>query len=102
MRYYQRSQFNVQFLFRRSRENKEDKNRTKKIMGLSGLLSAFFTIPAKAAFKPGGDALLKQIPLTDTLNLSIDPILYGIGIIVGPRIGISMLIGGLLQTFVPP
>lgn len=68
-------------------------------MGISGLVSALLTIPTKAAIKPGGSTLWHAIPLPAGLSISLDPLLYGIGIVVGPRIGISMLIGGLLNFF---
>lgn len=81
-------------------ENHGERKRARNIMGISGIFSALLTIPTKAAFQKGGSALWHSIPLTNGLGISLDPLLYGIGMVVGPRIGISMLIGGLLHQLV--
>lgn len=75
-------------------ESKEERQRTAKIMGVSGLISALFTLPTKAAFRPGGGVLLKNFDWIPHFPISLDPLLYGIGMVVGPRIGLSLLIGG--------
>lgn len=84
-------------------EDQGERIRARNIMGISGLLSAMLTIPTKASFTKGGSALWHSIPLPKELGISLDPLLYGIGMVVGPRIGISMLIGGLLHhlIFIP-
>lgn len=68
-------------------------------MGVSGGLSALLTVPTKAAIKPGSGALWDAVALPAGLSISLDPLLYGIGIVIGPRIGVSMLIGALLNFF---
>ncbi len=75
-------------------ESKEERARTAKIMGVSGLISALFTLPTKAAFKPGGGVLLSKMTLIPHFPISLDPLLYGIGMVIGPRIGLSLLMGG--------
>ena len=74
-------------------ESKEERDRTTKIMGISGLISALITLPTKAAFKQGG-----KPPLSGFEGLSLDPLLYGIGMVIGPRIGTSLLLGGAIAT----
>jgi uncharacterized oligopeptide transporter (OPT) family protein len=76
------------------------RKRARQIMGISGFISAIFTIPAKVALKPGGKAIFSKIKLFENLSLSVDPILYGIGIVVGPRIGFSMILGGLINVII--
>lgn len=80
-------------------EDHSDRDRARTIMGISGLLSAALTLPTKASLTKGGSALWHSIPLSKGLSISLDPLLYGVGMIVGPRIGISMLTGGLLHYF---
>ena len=53
---------------------------------------AAVTIKAKAT-----PALLPDFSHSSGFGLSFDPTLYGIGIVVGPRIGFGILIGGLLN-----
>ena len=79
-------------------ESKEERQRTAKIMGFSGLISALFTLPTKAAIAPGGGALLKKLTSIPHFPISLDPLLYGIGLVIGPRIGTSLLLGGLLGS----
>jgi len=69
-----------------------------RIMGLSGLFSAALTLPTKVAISPGASALFGSIFLTPKLALSVDPLLYGIGVVIGHRIGLSMLLGALVNV----
>jgi uncharacterized oligopeptide transporter (OPT) family protein len=80
-------------------ESKEERQRTAKIMGFSGLISALLTLPTKAAFKPGGGVLFKKISAIPHFPVSLDPLLYGVGMVVGPRIGLSLLLGGTLNSW---
>ncbi len=77
-----------------------ERARAARIMIASGLVSAAATLPTKVAFKAGGSALWSNLPVVSGkgLALSLDPLMYGIGIVIGPRIGLSMLLGGLLHT----
>jgi uncharacterized oligopeptide transporter (OPT) family protein len=70
-------------------EDIRERKRAQRIMGISGFLAAILTIPVKVAWAPGKPALWSKITLAENISLSLDPILYGIGIVVGPRIGIS-------------
>lgn len=81
-------------------ENIKEQKRARTIMGTSGLISALLTLPTKAAIKPGGHALWSKIVLIPNVSISLDPLLYGIGIVIGPRIGISMLLGALINVLI--
>lgn len=76
------------------------RKRAGRIMSIFGLISACLTVPVKTALNPGQNALIDKIALGKTLFLSLDPILYGIGIVVGLRIGSSMAIGSLLHELI--
>jgi uncharacterized oligopeptide transporter (OPT) family protein len=76
------------------------RKRASMLMGGGGALSALLTLPTKIALTPGGHALWSSITLPKGLGLSLDPLLYGIGIVVGTRIGLSMLAGSLLTQLV--
>lgn len=79
-------------------DNYDERRQAQKIMGISGLLSAILTIPAKVAFQPGAPALWSKLTITNQLGVSLDPLLYGIGNVVGGRIGASLLLGGLFNV----
>lgn len=85
--------------------NLVERARATRIMMFAGIASALATLPTKVAFKAGGSALWTNLPLVKSkgIALSLDPLMYGIGIVIGPRIGLSMLLGALLSTlwFVP-
>ncbi len=80
-------------------KNDGERFRVQKIMGIFGSLSFLLTIPTKAALKSGESVLWSHISLVNGLNLSLDPLLYGIGIVVGTRIGFSMLLGAVFHHF---
>ncbi|MEM1282304.1 MAG: OPT/YSL family transporter [Chlamydiota bacterium] len=79
-------------------DNHSERQQAQKIMGISGVLSAALTIPAKVAFQPGAPALWSKLTITNQLGVSLDPLLYGIGNVVGGRIGVSLLLGGLFNV----
>ncbi len=60
-------------------------------------------MPTKLTFWKGSEAILSDSKFSfssgslNGLGISADPTLYGIGIVVGPRIGFGILIGGLLK-----
>ena len=83
--------------------NLVEKARATRLMMVAGIASAVATLPTKVAFSAGGKALWTKIALPKGLGLSLDPLLYGIGIVIGPRIGLSMLLGAVLNAlwFVP-
>jgi uncharacterized oligopeptide transporter (OPT) family protein len=74
-----------------------ERNRPIFMLKLWGGISALATIPTKITPSPGGSALLHNWNLSPSLGigLGVDPLFYGIGLIVGPRIGLGMAIGGL-------
>jgi uncharacterized oligopeptide transporter (OPT) family protein len=80
-------------------DQQHERVRARNIMGASGLTSAFLTLPTKAAIQEGGTALWQRLALPGGLAISLDPLLYGIGIVIGPRIGISMLVGALFNHY---
>ncbi len=71
------------------------RKRASAIMGGGGIVSALLTFPTKVSLKEGGAAIWSSLKLPANLSLSLDPLLYGIGIVVGHRIGLSMLAGSL-------
>ncbi|MEZ4366839.1 MAG: OPT/YSL family transporter [Kofleriaceae bacterium] len=80
------------------------RQRPMRLLTRWGALGALITIPTKLTFSKGGEALLHTIYPSKAFEergagLAFDPLLYGIGIVVGPRIGVGMLIGGLVATF---
>jgi uncharacterized oligopeptide transporter (OPT) family protein len=81
-------------------ENLHERAQARKIMGISGLISALLTIPAKVAFQPGAPALWSKLVISKQIAVSLDPLLYGIGTIVGSRIGASLLLGGLFNALI--
>ncbi|HTM21899.1 MAG TPA: OPT/YSL family transporter [Kofleriaceae bacterium] len=72
--------------------------RPLRIMSIFGGLSALLTIPTKIEIPSWKDgALIKTIELHwKNLGLGVEPLLYGIGIVVGPRVGLGMIIGGAI------
>lgn len=82
--------------------NLAERTRATLLMGVSAITSAVATLPTKVAFTAGGHALWSQITLVKSkgLALGLDPLTYGIGIVIGPRIGLSMLAGALFTTLV--
>jgi uncharacterized oligopeptide transporter (OPT) family protein len=78
----------------------EEASRPVRLLGIWSAISGLLTLPTKITFTQGGAALLKHIPLGGTFAISLEPLLYGIGLVVGPRIGLGMLIGALIGPFV--
>jgi len=68
-----------------------------RLLTLWGSVAALWSLPVKLTTTAGGAGLLARIPLgIGSLGLSVDPLLYGIGIVVGPRIGLGMILGALM------
>ncbi len=84
-------------------EKDEERKRARNVMGISGFVSSLLTLPTKVSLYEGGQALWNKIPISTGLSMSLDPLLYGIGMVIGPRIGVSMVLGGLLHhtLFIP-
>lgn len=82
-----------------SSDDLKERNHARNVMGASGLVSVLFTLPTKIALTNGGVALWSHFTLMPGFRFSLDPLLYGIGIIIGHRIGISMLAGALFKHY---
>lgn len=82
----------------------EEARRPVRLLALWGAISAVLTLPTKITLTRGGGALVGALPLGTVrgvpLELGADPLLYGIGAIVGPRVGIGLATGGLLGALV--
>jgi uncharacterized oligopeptide transporter (OPT) family protein len=77
--------------------------RAARILGRSALIAALVTIPAKITLRSGGPAVLPNLPLgVGGLNISPDPLLYGIGVIVGPQVGAGLVLGSLAAAWLVP
>lgn len=76
-------------------DDHNERAHARRIMGISGFLSAALTIPAKVALQPGKPALWSKITFSNGVAMSLDPLLYGIGIVVGTRIGLSIILGAI-------
>jgi len=102
-------------------DGSKEGRRPVRLLAVWGGLAALITIPTKVTFskilvvaqcvKSKGTecfapnhAIIKDLEFATakgtTLGLAVDPLLYGIGIVVGPRIGIGMLIGGAAPILV--
>jgi len=78
-----------------------EKNRPMMLLKIWGAIACLAAIPTKIKLAATAEhALLKPISLwgegAKEVSLGVDPLFYGIGLVVGPRIGLGMLIGGLL------
>ena len=91
-----------------------DSARPLRLLQRWGIVAAIWALPTKinfyysrlsfelteagAAVKAAGAPPLLSNPTTSSgFGTSLDPTLFGIGIVVGPRIGLGILIGGLLN-----
>ncbi len=73
----------------------DEAKRPVRMLAIWGSLSSLLTIPVKITFKKGGGALLHDLSFGSGYGLAVEPLLYGIGIVVGPRIGLGMILGAL-------
>jgi len=89
-----------------------ERNRPILLLKLWGGLAALLTIPTKITLQDPetateaspAHALWRPVRLfqerwPDTIAVGVDPLYYGIGIVVGPRIGLGMLLGALAPAF---
>lgn len=93
---------------------KSDRQRPLRLLKTWGLLATVWVIPTKINFfkdwihfkltgagaaveTSGAPPLLPNPVMSNGFGISLDPTLYGIGVVVGPRIGFGILIGGLLN-----
>lgn len=80
----------------------EAAKRPVRLLALWGSIGAAIAIPTKIAFSKGASALISKLTITKTIAISVDPVFYGIGIVVGPRVGLGMLIGGVASSELMP
>ena len=91
-----------------------DRARPLQMLKRWGIVATLWVIPTKINFfkewltfkltdtgpaveASGAPPLLPNPTTSGGLGISLDPTLYGIGVVVGPRIGFGILIGGLLN-----
>lgn len=85
-------------------DDPSERRRALAIMGITGGVTSVFSFLGKVATTKGGPAILGKISLPwagfgKGLAISVDPMMYGLGLLIGPRIATSMLIGALLVPF---
>ena len=78
-----------------------ERNRPVWLLKVWGAFAAVLTIPTKISLSPTGKALLGDISLLESraIGIATDPLYYGIGIVVGPRVGLGMLMGSFAVPF---
>ena len=79
-------------------DDSPDSQRPVWMLKVWGSIAAAVALPMKIAWTRTGAALLPgQLSFGalkgTSLGLALDPLLFGIGIVVGPRIGLGMIIG---------
>jgi uncharacterized oligopeptide transporter (OPT) family protein len=81
-----------------------ERNRPVFLLKLWGAVATLLTLPVKIAPKSDGAAFWHDLTLWSSgdraVGLRVDPLYYGIGIVVGPRVGLGMLLGALSLPFV--
>ncbi len=76
-------------------------NRPIRLLKLWSAVAALITLPTKISLVEGGKALLGSIKIPTGLSrlahvdIATDPLYYGIGLVVGPRVGLGMVLGAL-------
>lgn len=83
-----------------------DSGRSFRLLTISSALAALATIPTKISLSAEGAALLSRLPLgslrSQPIGVSLDPVLFGIGLVVGPRIAGGLLLGSLVSALLLP
>ncbi len=82
-----------------------ESNRPVRLLAIWSVVAGALTFPTKVSFAKLGEAkhaLLQTLSIKtpwsrlDSIPIGVDPLYYGIGLVVGPRVGLGMLIGALL------
>ncbi|MFT4543087.1 MAG: putative oligopeptide transporter (OPT) family protein [Planctomycetota bacterium] len=78
-----------------------ERNRPVFLLKLWGGIAGLLTIPTKITMTAGGAPLIGNLSLWPSkgIGLGVDPLFYGIGIVVGPKVGAGMLLGALSVPF---
>ncbi len=80
-------------------------NRPVRLLTLWSLVAGVLTFPTKVSFAKAGElkhALLQTFEVQTgwsrlgSIPIGVDPLYYGIGLVVGPRVGLGMILGALL------
>ncbi|MEZ5980084.1 MAG: OPT/YSL family transporter [Planctomycetota bacterium] len=81
-----------------------ERSRPVWLLTVWSLVAGVLTIPTKISLSETKEAILSALTLKVDLGrlkeipIGVDPLYYGIGMVVGPRIGLGMIIGALLPT----
>ena len=79
-----------------------ERNRPVWLLSVWGLVATVLTIPSKITMSKGGHALISDFTAKfrgHDVGVAVDPLYYGIGLVVGPRVGVGMLLGALATPF---
>ncbi|MEX1024448.1 MAG: OPT/YSL family transporter [Planctomycetota bacterium] len=79
-----------------------ERNRPVFLLTVWGLVATLLTIPSKISLTKGGSALLQEWNVRfrgHEVGLAVDPLYFGIGLVVGPRVGLGMLLGALATPY---
>ncbi|MGI9458189.1 MAG: OPT/YSL family transporter [Aeoliella sp.] len=78
-----------------------ERNRPVWMLKLWGGIAAILSLPTKISLSPTGEGVFSNIWLLKSreVGVAVDPLYYGIGIMVGPRIGVGMILGALAVPF---
>ena len=78
-----------------------ERNRPVWMLKVWGGIATLLTIPVKISVSTAGHGILRDITLNASrgIGVGVDPLYYGIGIMVGPRIGLGMVVGALAVPF---
>jgi uncharacterized oligopeptide transporter (OPT) family protein len=88
-----------------ARRRRRPIRRPIRLLALWGAIASLATIPTKITLDRAGSALLGSLPIgkpfgAERIALGVEPLLYGIGIVVGPRVGLGLLLGGLSAPYI--
>lgn len=78
----------------------EEARRPLRILVIWGSIAAVLSALSTITVKRGEAALLGMLNLFDNVQLSLNPLFYGIGVIAGPRVGVGLLLGSLAVPWV--
>ncbi len=89
--------------------NEADSARPLRLLKIWGGIATLLTLPTKISItkvgEHAGEAIFRSIsmfkdPAGDWVKIGVDPLYYGIGVVVGPRVGLGMLLGALAVPFI--
>lgn len=86
-------------LFGVTEDDPAKRKRAKSIMLKSGAIASLLALPTKVATSFKGAPIWKTLSV-GKVSVALDPLFFGIGMVVGPRIGLTMAVGSAILTFV--